>query len=168
MKGLVYLRQACALLWNRRQDFELLVTDRPTGDCEPFVRFIGWQSQSDLAQRMQDCDLLAVPTIAQEALGRTAVEAMAAGRPVVASRIGGLKSTVLEGCTGLLAEPGNPVDLAAQIERLLDDAPLREQLGHAGRRRFEECFSWNVIIPRFYRPLLEVRPAHSHNHPNPN
>ena len=62
-----------------------------------------------------------MPTIAQDALSITSVEAMAAGRPVVASRIGGLPYTVTDGLTGLLFEPGNPLDLAEKIGRLLDD-----------------------------------------------
>jgi glycosyltransferase involved in cell wall biosynthesis len=71
---------------------------------------------------------------------RTAVEAMAPGRPVIASRLGGLPSTVAEDVTGLLCEPGDPEDLARKIEMLLDDAELRQRLGRAGRRRFEEHY----------------------------
>jgi hypothetical protein len=95
-----------------------------------------------------------LPTVAQEALGRTAVEAMAVGRPVVASRLGGLPATVVDGETGLLCEPGDPDDLARKIETLLDDAALRERLGLAGRCRFEEHYAWPVIIERHYKPLL--------------
>jgi hypothetical protein len=98
-----------------------------------------------------------MPTIAQEALGRTAVEAMAVGRPVIASRLGGLPFTVVDGATGLLSEPGDAQDLARKIEMLLDDVPLRERLGQAGRRRFEEHYSWDVIIKRHYLPLLGAR-----------
>src|SRR5437763_1359877 len=102
-------------------------------------------------------DVLVFPTIAQEALGRTAVEAMAAGLPVVASRIGGLPFTVAEGATGLLCEPGEPDDLARKLEILLDDPELRWRLGQAGRRRFEEHYAWPVIIDRHYRPILVRR-----------
>ena len=104
-------------------------------------------------------DVVVFPTIAQEALGRTAVEAMAAGRPVVASRIGGLPFTVADGATGLLCEPGDPADLARQIGRLLDDPALRRRMGLAGRRRFEEEFTWETVIERYYRPLLACRTA---------
>jgi glycosyltransferase involved in cell wall biosynthesis len=79
---------------------------------------------------------------------------MAVGRPVVASRLGGLPATVADGATGLLCEPGDPVDLARKIETLLDDGGLRERLGLAGRRRFEEHYTWPVIIERHYKPLL--------------
>jgi glycosyltransferase involved in cell wall biosynthesis len=157
IKGFDVLCQACARLWERRQDFELTVTDEPPQVApEPFARYIGWQSQADLPHYLHEADICVVPTIAQEALGRTAVEAMAAGRPVVASRLGGLPFTVQDGLTGLLCEPADPEDLATKIERLLDDQDLRQQLGGAGRKRFEEHYSWPVIIERHYQPLLGV------------
>ena len=73
---------------------------------------------------------------------------------MIASRIGGLPFTVVDGLTGLLFEPGNVCDLAEKIETLLDDPALRARLGQAGRKRFEEHFTWNVIIDKHYRPLL--------------
>jgi glycosyltransferase involved in cell wall biosynthesis len=82
---------------------------------------------------------------------------MAVGRPVVASRLGGLPFTVTDGATGLLFEPGDPRDLASKINRLLDDPALRMRLGNAGRRRFEEHYSWDVIIAKHYKPLLSRR-----------
>jgi glycosyltransferase involved in cell wall biosynthesis len=154
MKGFAVIHEACTLLWRRRQDFELVATGDPPGRVDAFTQFVGWQSQEELPRRIRAADVLVMPTIAQEALGRTAVEAMAVGRPVIASRLGGLPFTVVDGATGLLFEPGNPHDLAARIEQLLDDPGLRERLGLAGRRRFEEHYSWDVIIDRHYRPLL--------------
>jgi glycosyltransferase involved in cell wall biosynthesis len=154
MKGFAVLREACNRLWQRRQDFRLVVTDDPQGPLEPFAEYIGWQSQDDLPSHMQESAICVVPTVAQEALGRTAVEAMAAGRPVVASRLGGLNFTVVDGSTGLLCEPGNPEDLAAKLESLLDDQDRRKSLGLAGRKRFEEHYAWPVIIERHYRPVL--------------
>ena len=154
IKGFDVLHHACALLWERRQDFELVATADPPGQVDAFTRFVGWQSQGDLPAHIHDCDVLMMPTVAQEALGRTAVEAMACGRPVIASRLGGLPFTVVDGATGLLCEPGDPADLARKIETLLDDPALRERLGLAGRKRFEEHYAWPVIIERHYKPLL--------------
>ena len=73
-----------------------------------------------------------MPTIAQDSLSRTSVEAMASGIPVIASRIGGLPYTVTDGVTGLLFEPGDPADLARKIARLLDDPELRAGWGWPG------------------------------------
>jgi glycosyltransferase involved in cell wall biosynthesis len=154
MKGFPILHKACSLLWRKRQDFRLVATGDPPGQVDEFTSFVGWQSQADLPRHLHESDMLAMPTIAQEALGRTAVEAMAAGRPVIASRLGGLPSTVMDGATGLLCEPGNLEDLANKIEMLLDDPVMRHRMGKAGRRRFEEHYSWDVIIERHYKPLL--------------
>jgi glycosyltransferase involved in cell wall biosynthesis len=157
MKGFHVLQEACALLWQKRQDFEVVATADPPGRVNDFTRYVGWLSQEELPRHLRAADVLVMPTVAQEALGRTAVEAMAAGRPVVASRLGGLPWTVLDGVTGLLCEPGDPADLVRKMEMLLDDPGLRERMGLAGRKRFEEHYAWPVIIERHYRPLLAPR-----------
>lgn len=153
IKGFQVLHEACQRLWQKRHDFELVATGDPPGQVDDFTRFVGWLSQEELPAHLRRSDILAFPTIAQEALGRTAVEAMAVGRPVVASRIGGLPYTIGEGA-GLLFEPGDVDDLAAKLESLLDHPELCEQMGRAGRRRFESEFTWPHIIDRHYRPLL--------------
>jgi glycosyltransferase involved in cell wall biosynthesis len=162
IKGFDVLHEACALLWSRRQDFELVATGEPAGEVDPFTRFVGWLSQDELPRELRASDIVVMPTIAQEGLARSTVEAMGVGRPVVGSRIGGLPYTVAEGETGFLCEPGNAPELVEKIERLLDDAPLRERMGLAGRRRFEEEFTWDAVIERGYRPLLGKR---SHGRP---
>ena len=154
MKGFRVLHTACAKLWERRRDFEIVATSEPVGQLDEMTRFIGWQSQSDLPAQIRQADFLVFPTIAEEALGRSAVEAMGVGRPVIASRIGGLPFTVTDGLTGLLFEPGNPFELADKIETLLDHPELLKQLGAAARHRFEQQFTWDVIIDKHYRRLL--------------
>jgi glycosyltransferase involved in cell wall biosynthesis len=154
MKGFQVLHEACARLWQQRQDFELVATGDPPGRVDDFTRFTGWASQDELVRHYRETDITVVPTIAQEGLSRTSVEAMAAGKPVVASRIGGLPFTVADGATGLLCQPGDADDLARKLAVLLDDAELRQRMGLAGRRRFEEEFAWDVVIEKYYRPLL--------------
>ncbi|MES2789461.1 MAG: glycosyltransferase family 4 protein [Planctomycetota bacterium] len=154
MKGFAVLHDACRKLWAIRQDFRLLATADPPGAVDDFTESVGWHGQMKLAELIRRSDVVVCPTVAEEALGRTAVEGMAAGRPVIASRIGGLPYTLIDEETGLLCEPGNPADLARQIARLLDDSKLRIQLGVAGRQRFEDHYTWPVILERHYRPLL--------------
>ena len=154
MKGFHILQQAGAVLWSRRQDFEIVATSDPAGRLNEFTRLTGWQSQADLPRAIADADILVFPTLAEEALGRSAVEAMACGRPVVASRIGGLKWVVEHNRTGLLHEPGDVAGLVAALEQLLDDEPLRRRLGLAGRKKFESELTWEVILDRHYFPLL--------------
>ena len=130
------------------------MTFDPAGRIDEFTRSVGWCSQAELPGHYRAADICLVPTIAQDALSITSVEAMAAGKPVVASRIGGLPYTVTDGLTGLLFEAGNPFDLAEKLGRLLDDPGLRREMGLAGRRRFEEEFIWEDVIARYWRPLL--------------
>ena len=157
IKGFHVAHEACRILRETRNDFELAVTFDPPGRLDDFTRSIGWCSQDELPNHYRAADICLVPTIAQDALSITSVEAMAAGRPVVASRIGGLPYTVSDGLTGLLFDPGNPFDLAEKIARLLDDPALRREMGLAGRRRFEEDFMWPEVIKRCWRPLLVQR-----------
>ncbi len=157
IKGFHIAHEACRLLRETRTDFELVVTFDPPGPIDEFTRSVGWCSQAELPGQYRAADACLVPTIAQDALSITSVEAMAAGIPVIASRIGGLPYTVSDGVTGLLCEPGNPADLAQKIARLLDDPPLRKQMGLAGRKRFEQDFTWETVIERYWRPLLAKR-----------
>jgi glycosyltransferase involved in cell wall biosynthesis len=77
----------------------------------------------------------------REGYGVVCAEAMAHGRPVVASAVGGLRDLVVDGETGLLVAPGDVTALRAALERLLGDRELRERLGRAGRERVRESFS---------------------------
>ncbi len=155
MKGFSVLWDACQQLWAQRQDFELAVTCDARADWDaPYIRWIGWQTQSDLPDAIRGADVLIFPTVAQEALGRTAVEAMGCGKPVIASHLGGLSWVVDDGVTGLLVRPGEAADLAEKIGQLLDDPVQRQQLGEAGRAKFERDFLWDVILDRHYVPLL--------------
>ena len=115
IKGFHVAHEACRILRETRNDFELVVTFDPPGQLDEFTRSIGWRSQDELPNHYRAADICLVPTIAQDALSITSVEAMAAGRPVVASRIGGLPYTVSDGLTGLLFDPGNAFDLAEKI-----------------------------------------------------
>jgi len=159
IKGFHVAHEACRLLRQTRSDFELVVTFDPPRQIDEFTRAIGWCSQADLPRHYRAADICLVPTIAQDGLSITSVEAMAAGIPVIASRIGGVPYTVSDGITGLLCEPGEPVDLAVKIARLLDDPDLRREMGLAGRRRFEADFTWETVIERYWRPLLRARRA---------
>ena len=137
IKGFHVAHEACRILRETRNDFELVVTFDPAGPIDEFTRSVGWCSQDELPRHYRAADICLVPTIAQDALSITSVEAMAAGKPVIASRIGGLPYTVSDGLTGLLFEPGNAFDLAEKIGRLMDEPQLRNEMGLARHRRLK-------------------------------
>jgi glycosyltransferase involved in cell wall biosynthesis len=96
--------------------------------------------RSDVAALMAACDIFVLPAPA-EPFGLVLIEAMAMGKPVIAAAAGGPLEIVADGETGLLFEPGDAASLAAAMRRLLENPDLRQRMGQAGRRRYEEMFT---------------------------
>lgn len=153
-KGFHVLREAAARLWEVRQDFCVVATNKPLGPPQPYLDFRDWTRYEQMPALFEECTLLVAPATAPESFGLTPIEAMAAGRPVVASRIGGLQFSILDEVTGLLFEPGSAADLAAKLSTLLDDPRRCRQMGEAGRARVQQQFTWPAIIARHYDPLF--------------
>jgi glycosyltransferase involved in cell wall biosynthesis len=82
----------------------------------------------------------------------TVLEAMACGKPVIASRIGGIPEQVVHDRTGVLFEPGNAAELTAAIRSLMANPRRREEMGRAARDRVEACFS----LDRHGEGLMEL------------
>jgi len=101
----------------------------------------GWLTGSDLAAAYALADVVATPSLCFESFGLVNLEAMAAGRPVVASLWGGPSEVVADGETGFLVNPLSVGTLADRLIRLLADDTLSERMGHAGRARVERLFS---------------------------
>lgn len=104
-------------------------------------RYLGYVG--DIVGFMNACDIMVFPTQQGfgEGFGLAALEAMAAARPVVASRIDSLPEVVVDGVSGLLVEPGDVSALAAALSALVKDPVLRKKMGNEGRRRAESGFS---------------------------
>lgn len=103
-------------------------------------------AQREGAAFLAAADLVVVPSL-NEGMGRVLVEAMALGRPVVATRVGGIPAVVVDGETGRLVAPDDPSALARAVNELLKDPGLRQRMGEAGRRRAEQ-FSLTVMESR--------------------
>jgi glycosyltransferase involved in cell wall biosynthesis len=114
---------------------------------EAEIQTLGIADRVHLAGERRDVpELLAganvfVLSSASEGMPVSVLESMAAGLPVVGSRVGGIPELVIDGETGLLVEPGNPDQLAAALARLLAEPELRRQLGDAGRERARTRFA---------------------------
>jgi glycosyltransferase involved in cell wall biosynthesis len=102
---------------------------------------LGFVPPGELGRFYERAAVVACPSH-REGYGVVAREAMAYGRPVVASAVGGLRDAVKDGATGLLVAPGDPIALRAAIERLLGDGELRRRMGAAARELARVEFSW--------------------------
>jgi glycosyltransferase involved in cell wall biosynthesis len=99
-----------------------------------------------------------VPSILPETFGLVALETAAAGKPIVASDIGGLSDVVVDGETGMLVPPADPAALAAAIERLVGEPELRQRLGAAAHGRAGD-FSPAEVVPQFEQAYEVARAA---------
>jgi glycosyltransferase involved in cell wall biosynthesis len=121
----------------------------------------GFVPPSEVSEWYARAAVVCVPSL-REGYGMTAREAMAHGRPVVASRVGGLQDAIRDGETGLFVPPGDPVALRAAIERLLADGALRERLGTAAREDARARFSPEVeaqALVRLWEGISLYRPS---------
>jgi glycosyltransferase involved in cell wall biosynthesis len=105
---------------------------------EADVSFLGFIS--DVPQFLAGIDIFVLPSL-YEGLGVAALEAMAAGKAVVASRVGGLAELVNDGENGFLVPPGDAEGLAAALAKLIRDKNLRAAFGQKGAARVREHFT---------------------------
>jgi D-inositol-3-phosphate glycosyltransferase len=120
------------------------------------VRFIGAQPQERLPLFYRAADVVAVPS-RYESFGLVAVEAMACGAPVVASRVGGLRYTIEEGASGLLVPHNDPAALASALAAVLDDPALRARI-RQGAVEIAGRYAWPAVaaqILHVYERLAE-------------
>jgi glycosyltransferase involved in cell wall biosynthesis len=118
---------------------------------EDQVRFTGYIE--DLPAHLPALDVVAVPS-ENEAFSLVLVEAMAAGRAVVAARVGGLAEIVEDGVSGIFSEPDDLWSLVAGLSKLLTDKALRERLGMAARTHVTERFNRERVIDRIEKLYL--------------
>jgi glycosyltransferase involved in cell wall biosynthesis len=105
----------------------------------------GFVPRDELKRLYAGAAVVACPS-RREGFGVTCLEAMAYGKPVVASAVGGLLDLVVDGETGLLVPPRDPRALRSALERLLGDRDLRRRLGSAARERARNSFSWPAVV----------------------
>jgi glycosyltransferase involved in cell wall biosynthesis len=121
------------------------------------VRFLG--QRSDLPEILRSIDVLAGASL-REGFPISVLEAMASGKPVVTTNVGGNKEAVLDGVTGFIVSPENPDELASALKRVLLDEKLRQRMGNAARRRVEEHFSAQKMVKKteeLYETLLRAK-----------
>ena len=149
-KGLRQILAALSQLQDTRPDVRLLVlTSREIksqisgkfAHLTPLIRIGGWLSGDELRAAYQLADVVAAPSIYLDPFPTVVLEAMAAGKPVVATCFGGAREAVVDGETGYIVNPFEIAALSDRLLRLLTDEDLRRQMGALGRGRAAEQFS---------------------------
>jgi glycosyltransferase involved in cell wall biosynthesis len=177
-KGIAELLEAMARVRQNRPDVRLLIiggslpSDRDPAevDVTTAVRELGLADRiitTGLTDRVADylsaCDIFVLPSY-REGMPRSILEAMAAGKPVVATNIRGCREEVVDGETGFLVPPRDAGRLARAIGRLVDDPELRMRMGAAGQARARELFDERLVFERLlavYQRYLPVGSSHT-------
>lgn len=119
------------------------------------VHFIGEKSNEELPNLYGAADAFIRPS-RSEGLGISFIEAMAAGLPVIGTRVGGIPDVIEDGETGLMAEPENAADVAKKIERLQQDPQFAKSIAEAGLRRAKDHFTWSAVTGAYQRLFLKI------------
>jgi len=168
-KGLDTLIRAVALLTGS-PPIQIRLVGEDWGGIEPLrslaqrlgisnrLTFVGKLSRTELLREYAQAHFFVLPSIF-EPFGIVLLEAMAAGLPVIASRVGGIPEIVDGGRTGLLVDPGNPGALAEALRHVCRDEALRKSMGRRAREKVTR-YDWDLIVPRIlslYVQALEGR-----------
>ena len=166
-KGLKYLFRAFPLIKKEVPNSRLIVVGN--GLLEAYYRkfvpnsfwddiaFEGFVPGEDLPCYYSSCDVCCFPGTKGESFGIVLLEAMASGKPIVASDIKGYRNVVRDGREGFLVEPKNPRKIAAAVVGLLKNRSLRETMGKLGRRKAEN-YSWPRVtaqVVNLYHECME-------------
>ncbi|GFN30995.1 glycosyltransferase family 4 protein [Paenibacillus xylaniclasticus] len=167
LKGVHHLVSLMPELLKRHPDAQLVIVGSPTYGSHKTtayyrklkraasklgsrIRFVPYVPYGEVPDWMLGADVVAVPSVRREAFGLVNVEAMAAGVPIVASKVGGISEVVQDGETGLLAEPSRlRSDLLHKLDLLLSNERLRLEIGKRCRERAEDYFTWQAAAERY-------------------
>ncbi|HMN29275.1 MAG TPA: glycosyltransferase, partial [Caldilineaceae bacterium] len=145
LKAAVQVPEASFVLVGDGPERAQLEEQSRTLGLERRVCFLGYRQ--DIPALLADCDLFVLPS-RYEGLPLAVLEAMAAGKPVIASAIPGTREAVVDGESGVLVPPADPAALAAAIRQLLADPAQAQRLACAGRVRVQQEFSVEVMVRR--------------------
>ena len=153
-KGVAVFVEAARLLKGKAEFVLAGAPDPGNPNTVTETELRGWEQEGlvtwlgprrDVADLLRGVHIACQPSTYREGLPKSALEAMASGKPLVATDMPGCREAVVDGETGFLVPPGDPAALAAALERLIGDAALRARFGAAARRRAEENFSDAII-----------------------
>jgi len=171
IKGVAYLIKAAGIIVNEFGYKDILfvlvgphefdATEKPLGikkilsligqlQVEKYVMLTGSIPSEDVRMLYTACDIFVLPSLA-EGDPLVILEAMASGKPVIATKIGGIPKKVRDGWNGFLIDPADERQLAEKIKYLIDNPEERQRMGENSRRYTEEEFDWRIVTERLLR-----------------
>jgi glycosyltransferase involved in cell wall biosynthesis len=161
IKGVTYLIKAMAEVVQRHPNSLLVLVGKEQVEnlgLADNVRFLGWRP--DVDEIMGCFDIFVLPSL-NEGMGRVLVEAMSAGLPIVASRVGGIPDLVKHGENGLLVPPADAGALERAISDLLSDKARRKHMGETGKRMCRP-YSVEAMVEKIDNLYSRLLGEHSH------
>lgn len=176
-KGLPYLLAAYARLKAEMPDIRLIIVGPDGGmraACQRYVErhrlqdvtFTDFVPYEDLPRYYKTADVFCAPNTGAESFGIVLLEAMAAGTPIVASRIEGFADVLTDGAEGVLVPPRDSEALAAALHRLLSDPALREEMGRRGAITAQR-YSWDRMAQQVLDYYQQVAAGRAQNEAGP-
>lgn len=124
-------------------------------ELEKYVKLAGFVPYDDLRKLYVACTIFVLPS-KEEGHGLVLTEAMASGKPLIGTNVGGIPVQIRDGWNGFLVEPANEKQLAEKIKYLIDHPEKREEMGRNSRKLAEEVFDWRTIAERYLEVYEEV------------
>ena len=156
-KGFDVLIKAFPLVWKTNPNVQLtIIGEGPEQESlreqarqipgNENIVFMPKLSNDSMSEYFHNSDIIAFPSIYEEPLGRIALEAGACGKPIVASRCGGIPEIVEDTVSGFLVEPGNHVELAEKLTSLVTDQNLRKTMGDHAKNHIQKICNREQIV----------------------
>lgn len=120
------------------------------------VHLLGYQTEEKILKFYYRADIFVAPSVWDEPLGLTLLEAMASRTPVIATRKGGIPLLVKNGYNGVFVKTRNPKKIAEACNKLLENDDLRKKMGENARKTIEEKFTWKKIALKFHRLYKKI------------
>ena len=171
VKGVQHLIESLKHIVEKVRDIELIIVGSgeleddlkrlaESKGLENYIRFEGFVEHEFIANYYSIADIFVFPSIVdsngfQEGLPVTLIEALAAGKPVVASNILGVREIIVENKNGILIDPMNHIEMANSILKLLEDQPFREFLSRNAAKSVE-VYNWNNIVYNYIKELNQI------------
>jgi glycosyltransferase involved in cell wall biosynthesis len=144
--------------WSSRMSFARCV-DRwvPDANVRRRIHLVGPQSLEQVQAALRSATVAAICSAGFESFSFSTLEAMAAARPIIGSRVGAIPELLQNGKCGLTAAPGNVAHFAEALDRLLSDRALCERLGAAAHARARRCYDTVAVLPEFVKAFESAR-----------